>query len=287
MRPTRKSLQSGRPPTARPTRRCMSREASRKLINKHHQLQKNQRRATAQGDEKTAAAITEEISSLGGLSRYQQASLQGQRNDRGGDTSRVLLEWLPLDSVNKLSHRPRMLEVGCLSTRNACSASGLFDMVHIDLNSQEPGIIQQDFMHRPLPEHASDKFDIISLSLVLNFVPSPEERGQMLLRTLSFLRHCHTPRQARSELPFPSLFLVLPRSCVDNSRYFTDERLWSIMESLGYSLERSKKTQKLAYSLWVKPPDTRVTHHAFPKTEINSGRTRNNFSITLTKVPPT
>ncbi|KAG5952932.1 hypothetical protein E4U53_007490 [Claviceps sorghi] len=285
MRPPRKSLQAGRPPIARVAQKSMSRKASRTLINKHHQLEKRQQRARAEGDSRLEAAIAKEISSLGGLKRYQQASLQGQSNDRGGDTSKILLEWLPLASIKTLTRKPRMLEVGALSTRNACSASGLFEMVHIDLNSQEPGIQEQDFMQRPIPDLASDKFDIISLSLVLNFVPDAEGRGRMLRRTLSFLRQQSRddPKEMAS-LAFPSLFLVLPRSCVDNSRYFTDSRLTSLMEALGYSLQNRKKTSKLTYSLWVRNVDRDLTNLHFPKVELHPGRSRNNFSITLTDV---
>lgn len=285
MRPARKSLQAGRPPTARSSRQYMSRKASRKLINKHHQLVKRQQQAKAEHDSRTEAAIAKEISSLGGLKQYQQASLQGQSTDRGGDTSKVLLEWLPLASIESLAQKPRMLEVGALTTRNACSTSGLFEMVHIDLNSQESGILEQDFMRRPLPELASDMFDIISLSLVLNFVPSAECRGQMLLRTLSFLRQQNQEEERGiAKLAFPSLFLVLPRSCVDNSRYFTDLRLKALMNALGYSLQCRKKTPKLTYSLWVRNLATDLTKLQFPKVVIHPGRSRNNFSITLTKV---
>ncbi|KAG6003514.1 hypothetical protein E4U43_000903 [Claviceps pusilla] len=285
MRHPRKSLQAGRPPIARPGQRSMSRKASRTLINKHHQLEKRQQRAKAEGDASMEAAIAKEIAGLGGLKRYQQASLQGQSNDRGGDTSKVLLEWLPLASIRALAQRPRMLEVGALSTRNACSASGLFEMVHIDLNSQEPGIQEQDFMQRPIPKVESDKFDIISLSLVLNFVPDAEGRGQMLLRTLSFLRaQKHEDGEETTNLAFPSLFLVLPRSCVDNSRYFTDERLKSLMEALGYSLQNRKKTSKLTYSLWVRNIAKDLTRLHFPKVELHPGRSRNNFCVTLTDV---
>ena len=275
---TLKSLKAGRPPTVRPTS-SMSRKASRALINSHHQLEKRRARAAVAGDEMAEAAIRAEIASMGGLRHYQQASLQGQSIDRGGDTSKVLLGWLPAREMAGMGQRLKMLEVGALSTRNSCSTSGLFEMVHIDLHSQEHGIVQQDFMDRPLPRTEEEKFDIISLSLVLNFVPDSEGRGQMLLRTLSFLREYAEGQQGN--LPLPSLFLVLPRSCVVNSRYLTDSSLGELMESLGYCLAESKTTQKLAYSLWQRvrrPPSTDIT---FLKREIHPGRARNNFAITL------
>ncbi|UNI16272.1 25S rRNA (adenine(2142)-N(1))-methyltransferase [Purpureocillium takamizusanense] len=272
------SLKAGRPPTAK-SGRSMSRKASRTLINTHHQLEKRRRQATAMGDGQAEAAIAAEIASLGGLDHYQQASLQGQRLDRGGDTSKVLLEWLPTKKLATGRQRLRMLEVGALSTRNACSRSGLFDMVRIDLNSQEKGIVEQDFMERPLPSSDADKFDVISLSLVLNFVPEAESRGQMLMRTLSFLRKQVMATQ--DQVPFPLLFLVLPRSCLSNSRYMTESRLEELMSDLGYRRSQTKMTQKLAYSLWRNTQLLTPTEIAFTKREVNPGRARNNFVITL------
>ncbi|KAJ6790227.1 hypothetical protein PWT90_06676 [Aphanocladium album] len=273
-----KSLKAGRPPLTR-SAGTMSRKASRTLINKHHQLDKQRRRAASKGDRAAEEALSAEIESLGGISLYQQASLQGQSTERGGDTSRLLLEWLPVKELKGACHKLRLLEVGALSTKNACSLSGLFESVHIDLNSQEPGILQQDFMDRPLPKDDTDRFDVLSLSLVLNFVPDAALRGEMLKRTLEFLRSTHADTQAGNEHLFPCLFMVLPRSCLDNSRYCTEAKFDSIMKMLGYSKLRRKMTQKLAYSLWRKVDEANIT--TVSKKEINPGRTRNNFVITL------
>ncbi|KAL2202552.1 hypothetical protein CC79DRAFT_1372719 [Sarocladium strictum] len=274
------SLSRGRPPMVKSSR-SMSRKASRTLINRHHQLEKLRRQASVSGDNIREAELAHEIEALGGLNQYQQASLQGQSVDRGGDTSKILLEWLPLAQMKSMKGQLRMLEIGSLSTKNACSGSGLFEMVNIDLNSQEPGIEQQDFMERPLPEGDADRFDIISLSLVLNFVPDHATRGQMLLRTLSFLRTTASNHNTSMGSTYPCLFLVLPRSCIDNSRYFTEPRLAEIMSAIGYSQLQSKLTQKLTYSLWKWDGVTRKSKVSFTKTELHPGRTRNNFVVTL------
>jgi 25S rRNA (adenine2142-N1)-methyltransferase len=276
-----KSLRAGRPPLAKSSK-SMSRKASRKLINTHHQLEKRRRQAASEGDEAKERSLSMDIAKLGGLEHYQKASLQGQSSDRGGDTSKVLLSWLPISELKGINRRLKMLEIGALSIHNACSTSEIFEVVHIDLNSQEPGIVQQDFMERPLPKDESEKFDIISLSLVLNFVPDAAGRGQMLARTLSFLhKRLPEPSSATAEMWFPSLFLVLPRSCVDNSRYFTEGRLEALMKALGYSKIVGKHTQKLTYSLWRRTNTERMMNAQFPKKELNPGRTRNNFVITL------
>ncbi|KAK3357473.1 putative methyltransferase-domain-containing protein [Lasiosphaeria hispida] len=279
-----KSLSAGRPPTLQ-RRKSISRKATKALISKHHVLEKRKQQAIAQGDRVKEASIDAEINASGGLESYQEASLQGQRDDRGGDSSRVLMKWLEssLSSQKAPSDKPlRLLEVGALSTQNACSKSGCFDIQRIDLNSQEEGILQQDFMERPLPRDSSEKFDVISLSLVLNFVPNPKGRGEMLRRTAQFLhepdRYLASPTLTTS---FPSLFLVLPAPCVLNSRYMDEEKLFAIMTSLGYTKTASKTTQRLVYYLWGRDPSCPTIGQTFSKTELRSGSFRNNFAIVL------
>ena len=276
------NLAAGRPPTVKRPQ-SISRKATKALINKHHLLEKKRDQAISRRDKAEADKIDAEISSLGGLERYQQASLQGQRIDRGGDSSRVLMTWLEpcLPVIQGMSDsRLRMLEVGALSTENSCSASGCFDIERIDLHSQGDGILEQDFMERPLPKGDSERFDIISLSLVLNFVPDPQGRGEMLRRTLQFLHEPETRPSSPSAF-FPSLFLVLPAPCVTNSRYLDAEKLARIMMSLGYSEVASKATQRLVYYLWRRDTNLTPTHTTFAKTVIRSGGSRNNFAIVL------
>jgi 25S rRNA (adenine2142-N1)-methyltransferase len=279
-----KRLAAGRPPVLQRSK-SISRSATKALINKHHLLQKRKRQAIAKGNKVEEAAIEVEIRALGGIEGYQEASLQGQRHDRGGDSSRVLMKWLEpcLSSHGPDSgRRLRMLEVGALSTQNACSKSGHFDIERIDLNSQGDGILQQDFMERPFPQDESEQFDIISLSLVLNYVPEPKDRGEMLRRTIQFLRaperYLDSPHLLAS---FSSLFLVLPAPCVTNSRYLDEERLVAIMKAVGYAKVESKSTQRLVYYLWRRDRVCKGTESTFSKKEVRSGPTRNNFAVVL------
>ncbi|KAH6671611.1 putative methyltransferase-domain-containing protein [Plectosphaerella plurivora] len=279
------SLSKGRPPTLRHKSKSISRKETRTLINAHHTLHKRRQQAISAGDASLVVKIDKEISDLGGLEEYQRASLQGQRNDRGGDSSKILLDWMKPahgDFHSIPSDRlPRMLEVGALSTSNACSKSRMFSMTHIDLNSQQPGILQQDFMDRPLPASQDEQFDVISLSLVVNYVPDPVQRGQMLLRSTQFLREPSSDFPAAVVGFLPSLFLVLPRSCVANSRYCNLERLTELMQHLGYTQSNSKFTNKLAYFLWKKTGPCSNPMPPFPKKEVNPGHDRNNFAIIL------
>jgi 25S rRNA (adenine2142-N1)-methyltransferase len=286
-----KSLSSGRPPNVTKPRASMSSQATRKLIRTHHTLNKKLETAKSKGNDAEAVELEAQIEKLGGIKAYQQASIQGQSIDRGGDSSVVLMKWLEptSDALSKNEPKLRLLEVGALSTSNVCSRSGHFDVQRIDLNSQGDGILQQDYMERSLPKSGAEKFDIISLSLVLNYVPDATGRGEMLKRTCQFLDTRHRiDRDSAIQAVFPALFLVLPAPCVTNARYMDESRLGEIMNSLGYVLLQRKQTLKLVYYLWQLqgvPNEAKAktkTKAKFLKKEVNPGPTRNNFSIVLT-----
>ncbi|CAK9435442.1 uncharacterized protein LODBEIA_P01690 [Lodderomyces beijingensis] len=221
------------------------------------------------------AKIDAEIQQRGGIERYQSASTQGQNSNRGGDSSKKLLEWLRSDKYQSKLTNVNALEIGSLSPQNVISTSGVFSpVVRIDLNSQDPLIIEQDFMERPLPQNESEKFNLISCSLVLNFVPSHEERGQMLIRITKFLK-----KPDKTQLPLSCLFLVLPLPCVSNSRYFDNEQLLKVMKSLGFTQSFYHEAKKVAY--WLFDWDGKVKRAKYAKKQLHSGPTRNNFCITL------
>jgi 25S rRNA (adenine2142-N1)-methyltransferase len=54
------------------------------------------------------------------------------------------------------------------------------DVTAIDLHSRHPSILEQDFLLMDLNEHR-ETWDVVSLSLVLNFVPDGKDRGTLLL----------------------------------------------------------------------------------------------------------
>jgi 25S rRNA (adenine2142-N1)-methyltransferase len=229
-------------------------------------------------DHARVAAIDSDINNLGGLSRYQQASQTGQLEARGGDTSKILIEWLDESGRSSDPETIRVLEVGCLSPDNAISKIPAVDMVRIDLNSTHPSIAEQDFMQLALPTSESEKFDIISLSLVLNFVSEPNHRGEMLLRTTKFMKLPPENKSAR-EKHLPALFLVLPLPCVANSRYLTRDHLRAIMEGIGYCLSKEKSSSKIFYSLWQYTGVSTPVN--FKKRELVAGRSRNNFCVSI------
>ena len=192
------------------------------------------------------------------------------------------------DQAVKLERRLRMLEVGTLRIDNACSRSGLLDVTRIDLHSQHPDIQTQDFMARPVPSTAAietEGFDVVSLSLVVNYVGDAIGRGNMLKRVSSFLRPPSSGSGNTTISCLPALFLVLPAPCMTNSRYFNEARLESIMRSLGYTIVRRKISGKLMYYLWRYDRGREEKGMTFRKEELRSGKSRNNFAVVVSMVP--
>ncbi|KXT13683.1 hypothetical protein AC579_8107 [Pseudocercospora musae] len=268
------SLKSGRPPPSQTSiPKTLSSKTTQATIVKFHHLNKSLATAISSNNTHAIKTIEREIQNLGGLKAYQEASILGQSKPRGGDSSIVLIDWLLATTTTKSM---KILEIGAVSTKTAISKPGLFqEIVRIDLNPRGPGILKQDFMQR-----AFDEFSILSLSLVLNFVPTPRGRGEMLARTTKFLEK----RGGQEKEGGGMLFLVLPAPCVLNSRYFDDERLEKIMGSLGYVLVKRKGSRKLVYWLWELRREPKMGE-VFGKVKVRDGPGMNNFYIELRPAP--
>ena len=93
-----KTLSHGRPPVSKPKERMTS-ERSRTIIRTHHRLQKEHAAALKKGDASSAQEIARAIEKNGGIKMYQAASKQGQAKDRGGDSSKLLVDWLQQSRV--------------------------------------------------------------------------------------------------------------------------------------------------------------------------------------------
>lgn len=246
--------------------RTIGSKKGKKIIRSHHTLlkRKTQLEQAVKNDPSLQKELDELKSTLENseaLERYQQASISGQNPSRGGDSSKLLVEWLK--ELKEIHPIPRVLEVGSLSINNAI-ASYCKHIDRIDLNSQHPDIQSQDFMTFDIP---TEMYDMVSLSLVVNFVPDSKTRGEMLLRTTKFLN------------PNGLLFFVLPAPCVSNSRYFTESRLSEIMVTLGYTELKKKITPRIAY--WLYKLENKPRRKKFEKKLLNDSKVRNNFVITL------
>lgn len=181
----------------------------------------------------------------------------------------------------------------------------------IDLNAQDPGIRRQDFLQMKEDENAC-RWDVLSLSLVLNFVPDPRERGAgILLPGISFMPHIFREDAAVGSFVsrrFPQAFgspvrdsqyrsgllsareliahplVQLPLPCVQNSRYLTLSRFEGLMEHVGFEKikERWRAGGRMGYWLFRKVNPTGLEKSTYErKSVLRSGKTRNNFTILL------
>ncbi|ORX38849.1 nucleolus protein [Kockovaella imperatae] len=264
----------------KPGLRSNSHKATQQTISKFHVLLKRKAALTKQLKAKPLsekkeedviqvqlAQVDRELDSLGGIEAYQKASVYGQSVERGGDSAKVLIEWLKKRDASQI-------ELGALKPDNLASCASWIENHPIDLHSLHPDIEEQDFFNRPLPTTDMDHFDIISCSLVLNFVDDSERRGQMLR-----LIHRHLASRASS-----LLFLVLPLPCVKNSRYVTLESLRNLMRCVGFEQveERWKEGGKVGYWLytWRDPTESNIERWG-RKRVLVEGPKRNNFAILL------
>ncbi|KAI7901677.1 putative methyltransferase-domain-containing protein [Cokeromyces recurvatus] len=266
-----------------------SRVETARLIRRFHVLNKELakcRSSTEPDCIKKEQAILSEMEAMGGLDWYQKASQLGQSKARGGDSSKWLIQTLKTyckeeqQQVLKDHQFIRVLDVGAVAPDNYKSYTSWIKAKPIDLNPQHPDIEQQDFLRMKPPSDDGDKFDIISLSLVINFVGDPKDRGQMLIHTRNFLS---SPILCKNRLHY--LFLVVPLPCITNSRYMTHEHLLSMMTSIGYTkCIHYHFSNKLAYYLFELTKLSKINtvwkKRVLPGKE---GGGRNNFAVVIEK----
>ena len=100
----------------------------------------------------------------------------------------------------------RLLEVGALLPDNFASCSRWIDNTPIDLRSRHPSIREQDFLLMD-EEGNREKWDVISLSLVVNFVPEARDRGSVNTAPVyqqAGLRDVHRANASFSSLDAPA-----------------------------------------------------------------------------------
>ncbi|KIJ34601.1 hypothetical protein M422DRAFT_181741 [Sphaerobolus stellatus SS14] len=153
------------------------------LIRKFHVLLKRKQALLARGTtskSKELGEIEHEIASLGGLEMYQRMSVKGQNEDRGGGSDKVFITWLREEGVDKAGTPLNLLEVGALKPDNYSNCSSWIANTPIDLHSRHPLIKEQDFLKLDEDENTG-RWDAISLSLVVNFVPDAHDRGTLFI----------------------------------------------------------------------------------------------------------
>ena len=244
----RKLFLGNRPITG--TSAVKSRRVARKITTEYHQkineiAKLKQRTSKVESsplemetkDDRYDARIRElekELSESGGIDRYQQASVISTSHFK---TSRWVirsLDQLEVLRKGKGKDKLQVLEVGAINIQlHSCS---FMKVKSIDLNSQHPLIEEIDFFDIP----TSAAYDVVVSSMVINCVPSPKKRAEMLARLNAHLKGDGI------------LFLVLPTRCI-TSKYIGGLDLFNkVLRSVGLVDVKSDKLEtktspKLSY----------------------------------------
>ncbi|KAI8922683.1 putative methyltransferase-domain-containing protein [Entophlyctis helioformis] len=226
-----------------------------------------------EADAKNAASAPEAIAALNADASADTPT----ETDGGSRHSNKAIKAPKADRV-----RLRMLDVGAITGDTYTKHSSFLNVTSIDLNSQSPKVLRQDFFERPRPATQNDLFDVVCLSLVVNFVGDTAARGTMISRTRQFL------------VAKGLVYIVLPLPCITNSRYMTHELFVDMLDSLDFDLVEHHHARKLAYYLFRWRSQTSLIESAaksrtggltvpkaFPKKVIRNGGGLNNFCILL------
>ncbi|KIS71311.1 25S rRNA (adenine2142-N1)-methyltransferase [Mycosarcoma maydis] len=260
-------------------------------IAKFHTLLKQLEQAKTAADKDEIQAG---LDSLGGLAQYQAWSLTGSAKAGQTPTSKWCME--ALATVYKHDRdlpKFRVLDVGAI-TGTAYEKYRWVDATYIDLHPQGDNVQKYSFFEFPVPTDTKQRFNMVALSLVINFVGDVRKRGEML-------RHVHKYLPDNQDTP-GFCFLVLPLSCLTNSRYMNQSHLRAILSSLGFNVVKQSDSNKLSrWLLQRKPLKERQEAAAnngnaaaasdewdgtvFKKRDINPGKDRNNFAIVVDPKP--
>jgi 25S rRNA (adenine2142-N1)-methyltransferase len=189
------------------------------LIANFHTIEKKLSQTT---DEKEKKKLIAEREALGGLKAYQDASLIGADSSKGGESGKWIVKALK-EVLGSERRDIKLLDVGSLSG-TAFIKYPWIKAKSIDINPRGEDVEKIDFFKLPVASSEEEKYDVVSFSLVINFVGDIQERAKMLLQA-----HRHVKKGGH-------LALILPLACVANSRYCTHQRLEEILESLGWKV---------------------------------------------------
>lgn len=231
-------------------------------IARYHALERELHSPATTAERKEEILLEQE--SMGGLDAYQDDSRFGADKQRGGESGKWLAS--TLQSVLEVK-KPELslLDVGAL-TGTSYTAYPWLKTTSIDLNPRSESVIQADFFEYSVPE---EKYDIVCLSLVLNFIGDLKKRGEALLHAHQYL----TPKGY--------LYLVLPLACVNSSRYLDHDRLTQILDSTGWEVVKQDDSNRLTRWLCQRKKKSEWDGTVYTKKEIRKAVKANNFCIRL------
>ena len=190
-------------PIVPPTPKITSRKHARKVTSAYHKITAQMKVA---GSASELAACASELAEIGGVMAYQQASAL---NTALNKTSAWVVQVLRQRKLLKRDARLRVLEVGAINTQ-LLEEPELATRA-IDLHAINSRIEQCDFFslhyggELDAATGTSIPYDAVVCSMVLNCVPEPRRRFEMLVGLRAQLRTGGV------------CFITVPRSCLQHS----------------------------------------------------------------------
>lgn len=168
----------------------------------------------------------ENLLTSGLIDAYQQASLYGTKHFNSS-------KWL-IKQLGKVKEKPiLLLDVGALQPVYHPYKQWI-DAIYIDLHPRHPAVRQADL----LSFECIKPFDVVCLSLVINFVGCPKQRFQIIQKARTLLK------------PDSGLaYIVLPKAVIFNSRRFSLEYFQRLLAYIGFETVVSHHSNKLSFFL--------------------------------------
>ena len=240
------------------------------LINKYHALKKIEeaiKKDTSLSNvdkSRKLLQLSSKMEKLGGLEAYQKASRLGETRNGGFNSAKWVLKQLKVHNIRPTSgdNKLKLLDVGALDSNYRKQT--WIDCTSIDLNPQSRSVIKADFLKL---DSSKTKYDIVVLSLVINFEGNPNRRGDMLTFCTKII--------SRNGY----LFVVLPLPCIENSRFFSEELFIAMSGSLGFDMVAKHSSRRLYFAMLKKTGSVKPT--SFPRKTLRAGDGHNNFAIIL------
>ena len=206
-------------PIVPPAAKITSRKHARKVTSAYHKITAQMKVASSAAE---AAACASELAEIGGVVAYQQASAL---NTALNKTSGWVVQVLRQRKLLRRSERLRVLEVGAINTQLLEEPE--LKTRAIDLHAINSHIEQCDFFSLPhggeldAATGASRPYDAVVCSMVLNCVPEPRRRFEMLVGLRAQLRTGGV------------CFITVPRTCLQHSFTLTHETFCECLCAVG------------------------------------------------------
>ncbi|EQC33321.1 hypothetical protein SDRG_09299 [Saprolegnia diclina VS20] len=248
------------PPPVKSRRRA--REITTEFHRVTHELNRLQDAAKDEVAKARHAELEQRLKDLGGRQVYQDASILSTSFHR---TSKWVFSLLTKFGLRPGKKQPPLdvLEVGAINTQ--LLVCPWLNVQAIDLIARHAKIQQLDFFDVPFTK----TFDVVVSSMVINCVPTPEKRGEMLQRTW---------RHLKDDGHF---FLMLPLLCLTNSNHMTVDHFEAILTRVGFEIREKKETPKIAFFCLRKVPATAVPPGTFQHKTLRPGPKRNDFGVAI------